>query len=217
VSPDQETAMNVMTKVAPFTLPPLPYDEGALAPAISANTMSFHHGKHHKKYVETLNTLIEGTEYADMELEKIVQETFKARVEKQKKIFNNAGQHWNHTFFWQCLTPKGGGKPKGKIAQAIENDLGGYEKFKEDFVKAGEEQFGTGWAWLIKDGGKLAITKTPDAETPMAEGKTCILTIDVWEHAYYLDYQNRRPDFLKAVVDNLFNWDFAEENFQRAK
>ncbi len=209
--------MNVMTKVAPFTLPPLPYAEGALVPAISANTMSFHHGKHHKKYVETLNTLIQGTDYAGMELEDIVQKTFKAKDEKQKKIFNNAGQHWNHTFFWQCLTPKGGGKPKGKIAQAIDSDLGGYEKFKEDFVKAGEEQFGTGWAWLVADKGKLAITKTPDAETPMAEGKACILTIDVWEHAYYLDYQNRRPDFLKAVIDNLFNWDFAEENYQRAK
>jgi Fe-Mn family superoxide dismutase len=211
--------MNVMTNVLPFTLPPLPYDEGALAPAISGETMGFHHGKHHKKYVETLNTLIKGTEYADMELEEIVQKAFKAKAKdpKAQKVFNNAGQHWNHSFFWKCLTPKGGGAPKGKLAQAIERDLGGYEKFKEDFVKAGEEQFGSGWAWLIADGGKLAVTKTPNAETPMQDGKVCILTIDVWEHAYYLDYQNRRPDFLKAVIDKLFNWDFAEENYQRAQ
>ena len=210
--------MNVMTKVLPFTLPPLPYDENALAPAISGKTMGFHHGKHHKKYVETLNTLIEGTDYADMELEEIVRETFKSRGEKAKKIFNNAAQHWNHSFFWQCLTPKGGGKATGKLADAIARDLGGYESFKEDFAKAGEQQFGSGWAWLVADKkGKLAIEKTPDAETPMAEGKTCILTIDVWEHAYYLDYQNRRPDFLKAVIDNLFNWNFANENYQRAK
>jgi Fe-Mn family superoxide dismutase len=215
--PPQEAAMNVMTKVLPFTLPPLPYDEGALAPAISAKTMSFHHGKHHRKYVDTLNALIQGTDYAGMELDAIVQRTFKEKGKdpKAQKIFNNAGQHWNHTFFWNCLTPRGGGKPKGRIAEAIESDLGGYEKFKEDFVKAGEEQFGSGWAWLVADGGKLAIVKTPNAETPMQEGKTCILTIDVWEHAYYLDYQNRRPDFLKAVVDHVINWDFAGENYRR--
>jgi Fe-Mn family superoxide dismutase len=211
--------MNVMTMVLPFTLPPLPFDEGALAPAISGETMGFHHGKHHRKYVETLNELVKDTDYADMELEEIVRATFgaKARDPKARKIFNNAGQHWNHTFFWNCLTPRGGGAPTGAIAEAIERDLGGYEKFKTDFVKAGEEQFGSGWAWLIADGGKLAITKTPNAETPMQEGKICILTIDVWEHAYYLDYQNRRPDFLKAVIDKLFNWDFAAENYQRAK
>ena len=210
--------MNIMTRVAPFTLPPLPFHEGALAPAISAKTMGFHHGKHHKKYVDTLNELIAGMNFEGMELGEIVRSTFHAKDEKTKKIFNNAGQHWNHTFFWNCLTPKGGGKPNGKVAEAIERDLGGYETFKDAFVKAGEEQFGTGWAWLVaKSDGKLAIEKTPDAETPMAEGKTCILTIDVWEHAYYLDYQNRREEFLTQVVDNLLNWDFAEENFARAK
>ena len=211
--------MNVMTKVLPFTLPDLPYDHAALEPSISAKTMHFHHDKHHKKYVDTLNQLIEGTEYADLELEEIVRATFRTGDPKTKKIFNNAGQHWNHTFFWKCLTPAGGGgKPTSAIVQALERDLGGYETFKEDFVKAGEEQFGSGWAWLVAEkSGKLSIAKTPNAETPMAEGKTCLLTIDVWEHAYYLDYQNDRTKFLKTVVDNLINWDFAEENYARAK
>ena len=215
--------MNVITKVQPFTLPPLPYEENALEPAMSAKTLSFHHGKHHKKYVETLNELIKGTEYADMELEEIVREAFKSRTDKAKKIFNNAGQHWNHSFFWQCLTPPkdgqgGGGAAKGKLAEAIDRDLDGYQTFKNEFAKAGQEQFGSGWAWLVADKkGTLSIEKTPNAETPIAEGKTPILTIDVWEHAYYLDYQNRRPDFLKAVIDNLINWDFANENYARVK
>ncbi|HXJ00431.1 MAG TPA: superoxide dismutase [Micropepsaceae bacterium] len=203
-----------MTKAKPFVLPPLPYDEAALAPTISGNTMSFHYGKHHKAYVDKLNELVAGTEYADMKLEDIV----KATVADSSKtpIFNNAGQIWNHTFFWSCLTPKGC-KPTGKIKSAIGRDFGGYDGFAEQFAKEGVGQFGSGWVWLVADGEKLAIEKTPNAMTPMAKGKKCLLTIDVWEHAYYLDYQNRRPDFLKAVIEKLLNWDFAAENFEKGR
>ncbi len=195
---------------ASFSLPPLPYDENALEPVISGRTLSFHYGKHHKAYVDKLNELAAGTEYAEMPLEDVV----KASHGKKgaEKIFNNAGQIWNHTFYWHSLAPKGG-KPSGKLAAAIDNDLGGLEKFKKDFAEAGIAQFGSGWAWLVLDGGKLKIEKTPNAETPMATGTTCLLTIDVWEHAYYLDYQNKRPDYLNAVLDKLLNWDFAAENF----
>jgi len=204
--------MNVMTKTGPFTLPPLPYDEGALAPTISSNTMSFHYGKHHKTYVEKLNELVVGTRFAEMKLEDVVRATF--NDESSRQIFNNAAQAWNHTFFWACLTPRGG-KPSGPMLSAIERDFGGLDKFAEQFAKEGAAQFGSGWVWLVASGGKLAIEKTPDAVTPLAEGKHCLLTIDVWEHAYYLDYQNRRPDFLKAVIEKLLNWDFATQNFQR--
>jgi Fe-Mn family superoxide dismutase len=205
--------MNIMTKTGPFTLLKLPYDEGALAPTISSNTMSFHYGKHHKAYVDKLNELTLGTHFADMTLEDVVRATFKGKANRQ--IFNNAAQAWNHTFFWACLTPRGG-KPSGQMLSAVERDFGSYDKFAEQFAKEGAAQFGSGWVWLVASGGKLAIEKTPDAVTPMAEGKHCLLTIDVWEHAYYLDYQNRRPDFLKAVIDKLLNWDFAQQNFQRA-
>jgi Fe-Mn family superoxide dismutase len=204
--------MNIMTKTAPFALPPLPYDEGALAPTISSKTMSFHYGKHHKAYVDKLNDLVKGTDFADMRLEDIVKDT--ASESSKRDIFNNAGQAWNHTFFWSCLTPNGG-KPTGKMMQGIEASFGSYEKFAEEFAKQGVGQFGSGWVWLVADGNKFAIEKTSNAMTPMAEGKKCLLTIDVWEHAYYLDYQNRRPDFLKAVIEKLLNWDFAAENLQR--
>jgi len=204
--------MKIMTKTGPFTLPPLPYDEGALAPTISSNTMTFHYGKHHRAYVEKLNELVAGTRFAEMKLEDVVKKTFKD--ESSTEIFNNAAQAWNHTFFWACLTPRGG-KPSGGMMSAIERDFGSYDKFAEQFAKEGAAQFGSGWVWLIASGGKLAIQKTPDAVTPMAEGKHCLLAIDVWEHAYYLDYQNRRPDFLKAVIAKLLNWDFAAQNFQR--
>jgi Fe-Mn family superoxide dismutase len=206
--------MNVMTKTAPFTLPPLPYDENALAPVISAQTMRFHHEKHHKAYVDKLNELSAGTEFARMQLEDVVKATFRVSGHSHQQIFNNAAQSWNHTFFWACLTPKGA-KPKGALLAAIERDLGGFEEFKHRFAEEGVEQFGSGWVWLVADHGKLAIEKTPDAVTPMAEGLKCILAIDVWEHAYYLDYQNRRPDYLKAVIDKLLNWDFAAQNFER--
>ena len=204
--------MNVMTKSNAFTLPPLPYDETALAPAISGKTMSFHYGKHHKGYVDKLNELVAGTPYTEMKLEDVVKRSFKAK--NAQNIFNNAAQAWNHTFFWSSLTPKSGG-PGPKLHAAIERDLGGYAKFKKDFAAAGVAQFGSGWVWLILDKGKLAIETTPDAVTPVAEDKNCLLAIDVWEHAYYLDYQNRRGEFLTAVIDSLLNWDFAAENFAR--
>lgn len=205
--------MNIMTKTGPFTLSALPYDEGALAPTISSNTMSFHYGKHHKTYVEKLNELVLGTRFAEMKLEELVKATFNDKSNRQ--IFNNAAQAWNHTFFWACLTARGG-KPSGEMLRAVERDFGSYEKFKEQFAKEGAAQFGSGWVWLVASGGKLAIEKTPDAVTPMAEGKHCLLSIDVWEHAYYLDYRNRRPDFLKAVIEKLLNWDFAAQNYLRA-
>ena len=194
----------------PFTLPELPYAKNALEPHISEKTLEFHHGKHHKAYVDNLNKFIAGTEYEQMSLEEII----KATAEKQDKasIFNNAAQVWNHTFFWHCMKPGGGGKPSGELAKKIDSDLGGFEKFKEDFKQAGVSQFGSGWAWLVLDGGKLKITKTPNADLPMAHGQKALLTIDVWEHAYYLDYQNRRPDFITTVMDNLINWEFAEKN-----
>jgi len=204
--------MNIMTKSQSFTLPPLPYAENALEPVISARTMSFHYGKHHKAYVDKLNELVKGTEYADMKLEDVVKATLADPA--KKTIFNNAAQAWNHTFFWACLTPNGG-KPAGELMRAIDRDLGGFDKFKENFAKEGVAQFGSGWVWLVADQGRLSIEKTADAVTPMADDKKCILTIDVWEHAYYLDYQNRRPDFLRAVIDKLLNWDFAAQNFER--
>lgn len=193
-----------------FTLMKLPYEESALEPAISAKTIGFHHGKHHKTYVETLNKLIAGTEFEGQSLESIIKATHKD--EARKKIFDNAGQVWNHDFFWNSLDPKGG-KPAGKMKEMIEFSFGGYEDFKRKLTETGVEQFGSGWAWLCLEGGKLTLKKTPNAENMLIE-KSCkaLLTIDVWEHAYYLDYQNKRPDFLSAVIDKLLNWRFAEQN-----
>ncbi len=205
--------MNIMTKTGPFTLSPLPYDEGALAPVISSKTMSFHYGKHHKAYVDKLNQLVPNTRFATMPLDEVVRES--AKEPASSAVFHNAAQAWNHTFFWACLTPHGG-QPSGKLKHDIDRDFGNLDDFKQQFAEEGVAQFGSGWVWLIADGGKLAIEKTADADTPMAHGKRCLLTIDVWEHAYYLDYQNRRPDFLKAVADRLLNWDFALQNYQRA-
>ena len=205
--------MNVATKPTTFTLPPLPYDQGALAPIISAETMGFHYGKHHKAYVDKLNELVNGTDYANLSLEEVVKRSH--RDAGAKKIFNNAAQAWNHTFFWNSMSPNGGG-PLTRLHDAIDRDLGGYEKFKKDFVATGVNHFASGWVWLVVKDGKLAIEDGHDAMTPMAEGRACILTIDVWEHAYYLDYQNRRVDFLTAVVENRLNWNFADENYTRA-
>src|SRR5262245_13694201 len=204
--------MNIMVKTKPFSLPPLPYDEGALEPVISRRTMGFHYGHHHANYVKKLNELVAGGPLADQKLDDIVKSAYLDA--SKKKIFNNAAQAWNHTFFWACLSPKGG-QPEGQLAKALERDLGGYDKFKDEFVKAGVEQFGSGWVWLVSNKGKLAIESTPDAVTPMAQGKSCILTIDLWEHAYYLDYQDKRADFLKRVSEKLLNWDFARQNFER--
>jgi Fe-Mn family superoxide dismutase len=205
------TALKMKETSMPFTLPDLPYAYEALEPYTSANTLRFHHDKHHAAYVKTLNELVGGTDMANLPLEEVIK---KAAADKDKaKLFNNAGQVWNHNFFWQCMTPKnGGGEPKGAIKQRIEKDLGGFEQFKKDFKEAAVTQFGSGWAWLVADGGKLAIMKTGNADTPLVHGKKALLTVDVWEHAYYLDYQNRRPDFVTAFIDHLINWDFVEKN-----
>lgn len=194
-----------------YTLPPLPYDESALAPYISAETLSFHYGKHHKGYVDNLNKLVAGTEAEQLPLEELIKSVH-GQPDKAG-IFNNAAQIWNHTFYWNSLKPGGGGEPTGTLAEMIKDSFGSYEEFKKQIVQAGTTQFGSGYAWLVQDGDKLMVTKTPNAETPLTDPtKVPLLTFDVWEHAYYIDYQNRRPDYENAVVDNLFNWEFAEKN-----
>jgi Fe-Mn family superoxide dismutase len=198
-----------------FELPPLPYPKNALEPYISERTLEFHHGKHHQAYVTTLNKLIEGSPLERKSLEEVVKATYKD--DSRTKVFNNAAQVWNHNFLWNCMKPQGGGAPKGDLAQAIERDLGGAHKFEEDFKNAAIEQFGSGWAWLVIDKGKLKITHTLNGIDPLALGQTALLTCDVWEHAYYLDYQNRRPDFVQAFLDHLVNWDFVAQNLLKAK
>ena len=198
----------------PFKLAPLPWDEDALAPTISSNTIAFHYHKHHQTYVDTLNMLVEKTEFADMKLEKIVQATAKATDEKARKIFNNAGQVWNHDFYWRSLSPARTA-PSGELASVIARDFGSTAALISQLAEAGKTQFGSGWAWLVSKGGKLSVAKTANAMTPMAEGTNCLLTVDVWEHAYYLDYQNGRPNYLEAVLANILNWDYAAENLSR--
>jgi Fe-Mn family superoxide dismutase len=190
-----------------FQLEALPYEQNALEPYISAKTMSFHYGKHHLAYVDNLNKLVAGTPMADQTLEKIVAET--AGLADKTAIFNNAAQAWNHSFFWRSMKPSGGGKPAGRLLQLIETSFGSYEKFRTDFIDTAVSQFGSGWVWLVQEAGSLKIVKTSNADTPMAHGKNVLLTCDVWEHAYYLDYQNRRKDFVLAFLDHLTNWDFA--------
>lgn len=197
----------------PFELPELPYAKDALAPYITANTFDFHHGKHHKAYVDNANKLIDGTPHADKSLEELIQASW---TDKNAGLFNNTAQIWNHTFFWNSMKPQGGGAPTGDLADRINSAFGSLDKFKEDFKQAGVTQFGSGWAWLVLDGGDLKITKTPNAELPLVHGQTALLTCDVWEHAYYLDFQNRRPDFLQAYLDHLVNWDFAAANLAKA-
>jgi len=194
----------------PFTLPALPYAADALEPHISARTLQFHHGKHHKTYVETLNKLIDGTAFADMSLEEIIRATADAKDGDEKKIFNNAAQTWNHAFFWHCLSPHGGGAPEGDLLARIDKDFGGLDGFRAKFKEAAVGQFGSGWAWLIDDKGKLAIVTTSNAMTPIAKGQTPLLTCDVWEHAYYLDYQNERPKFVETFLRHLIHWHMAE-------
>ena len=191
-------------------LPDLPYAKDALEPYISANTLAFHHGKHHNAYVDNLNKLIAGTGLEGKSLEEIIQAA--ANDPGKTGIFNNAAQVWNHTFYWNCLKKEGGGPPTGAIADKINATFGSYDKFVEELKNAGMTQFGSGWAWLVQDGNDVKITKTPNADTPMAHGQKALLTIDVWEHAYYLDYQNRRPDYLTAVISKLINWDFVNAN-----
>ena len=197
-----------------FELPPLPYPGNALEPYTSARTLEFHHGKHHQTYVTTLNKLVEGSPMERMSLEELIKSTYKDA--SKSAVFNNAAQVWNHTFFWNCMKPNGGGAPKGDIAQAIDRDLGGIAKFDEEFKKAAVGQFGSGWAWLVIDKGKLKITHTQNGVDPLPLGQTALLTCDVWEHAYYLDYQNRRPDFVQAFLDHLVNWDFVAQNLAKA-
>ena len=194
----------------PISLPQLPFDKSALEPHISARTFEFHHGKHHQAYVDNTNKLIAGTDLDGKDLEAIIKAA--ANDPAKKGLFNNAAQVWNHSFFWNCLKPGGGGKPSGKIAAKIDADLGGYEKFAADFKNAGATQFGSGWAWLVLKGGTLAILPSANADTPLVQGHKPLLVVDVWEHAYYLDYQNRRPDFLQAFLDHLINWDFVNAN-----
>jgi Fe-Mn family superoxide dismutase len=200
--------------IMPFTLSPLPYAKNALEPFMSAQTFDFHHGKHHQAYVTNLNKLIEGTDYASKTLEEIILAS--SGDAAKAGIFNNAAQVWNHTFFWNSMKPSGGGKPGGALAAQIEKDFGSYEKFVEEFKNAAATQFGSGWAWLVLDNGTLKVTKTANAETPMTKGQTALLTLDVWEHAYYLDYQNRRPDFIATFLDKLANWSFAASNYEAA-
>jgi superoxide dismutase, Fe-Mn family len=190
----------------PFTLPELPYDLDALQPHMSKETLEFHYGKHHKTYVDTLNKLTEGQKLADMPLEQVIVES------KEGPVFNNAAQVWNHTFFWNCLSPKGGGEPNGALADALKKDFDSFEAFKESFTKAATTLFGSGWAWLVKTKqGKLEIIQKSNAGNPMTDGHTPILTCDVWEHAYYIDYRNARPKFLENFW-SLVNWGFVEQN-----
>jgi Fe-Mn family superoxide dismutase len=197
-----------------FELPPLPYPKTALEPHISANTFDFHHGRHHQAYVNNLNNLIKGSPIEREPLEEIIKSTYKDA--SKTGLFNNAAQVWNHTFFWHSMKPRGGGAPSGALAAAIDRDCGGLDKFKDAFKAAAVGQFGSGWAWLVADRSQLKIVATPNAVTPLAEGQAPLLTCDVWEHAYYLDYQNRRPDFVQAFLDHLANWDFAAQNLAKA-
>ena len=201
-------------EATPIALPPLPYPEDALAPVISANTLSLHHGKHHKAYIAKVNELVANTELDGQSLERIVLAT--SGKADRVELFNNAAQAWNHDFYWRSMKPKGGGKPSSELAARIDATFGSFSAFKQQFADAAVKQFGSGWAWLVGDGHALKIVKTSNADLPLTKGLTPLLAIDVWEHAYYLDYQNRRPDYVQAVIDKLLNWDFAAENLDRA-
>ena len=191
-----------------FTLPELPYSKDALAPHISAETLEYHHGKHHKAYVDNLNKALDGKPEANKSLEEVI-------MSSEGPVFNNAAQVWNHTFYWSSMKPSGGGKPTGDLEAAITRDFGSFDKFKEEFTQAGITQFGSGWAWLVLEGGKLKVTKTPNADLPMKHGQKALLTMDVWEHAYYIDYRNARPKYIETFLTSLANWDFALENLKK--
>jgi len=209
---DKKDTHNPSTAQAasPHTLAPLPYAENALEPVITANTIGFHYGKHHKGYVDNLNKLVAGTEYAGLSLEKIIAST--AGRSEKTAIFNNAAQTWNHTFYWKSIKPKGGGEPPAALKQKIEASFGSMDACKKELAGAAVSQFGSGWAWLVLDGDKLKVIKTANADVPLTTGMKPLLTVDVWEHAYYLDYQNRRADYVSAVLDKLINWEFALQN-----
>jgi Fe-Mn family superoxide dismutase len=188
-----------------FQLPELPFSPDALAPHMSAETFEFHHGKHHNAYVTNLNKLIDGTPNADKSLAEII-------MSSDGGLFNNAAQHFNHSFFWNCLSPNGGGVPSGELSAAIDRDFGSFDAFKEKFVTAAATQFGSGWGWLVEKDGKLDVISTANADLPMKHGAKALLTVDVWEHAYYIDYRNARPKFLEVFMDELVNWDFVATN-----
>lgn len=192
-----------------FTLPELPYTKDALAPCLSAETLEYHHDKHHAAYVNTLNKLVDGTSQEGKSLEEVI-------LAAEGPLFNNAAQTWNHTFLWQCMTPGGGGAPSGDVAAAIQRDLGSYDAFRTAMTEAGTTQFGSGWAWLVLENGRLAVTKTANADLPMKHGQTALLTIDVWEHAYYIDYRNLRPKYLEVFLDSLVDWEFVAKNLAAA-
>jgi Fe-Mn family superoxide dismutase len=195
-------------------LPALPYSLDALEPHISCNTLEFHHGKHHAAYVTNLNNLVAGTDLEGKSLDDTILAV--AGDASKAGVFNNAAQVWNHTFYWQGMKPGGGGAPSGELAAKIDEAFGSFEAFKEQFKSAGATQFGSGWAWLVLDNGALKITKTGNADLPLAHGQKALLTMDVWEHAYYLDYQNRRPDYITTFLDKLVNWDFVAANLAAA-
>jgi Fe-Mn family superoxide dismutase len=198
----------------PFTLPPLPYAEDALAPVISEETLKFHYGKHHKGYVDKLNELVKDTAFAEMSLEEIIAET--CGDDDNRKIFNNAAQVWNHTFYWSCLSPKPS-QPSKELETAVTKEFGSLAAFKKEFAAKATEHFGSGYAWLTYEGGALKVKETSDADTPIASGTPCLLALDVWEHAYYIDYRNVRKDHVEAVVEKLLNWEFASSNYVKAR
>ncbi|MBE9166259.1 superoxide dismutase [Pleurocapsales cyanobacterium LEGE 06147] len=197
-----------------YELPPLPYDYTALEPYISKRTLEFHHDKHHAAYVNKYNDAVKGTELDNKPIEEVIKAI--AGDSSKSGLFNNAAQAWNHTFYWQCMKSNGGGTPTGELAKKIEADFGSFEKFVEEFKNAGATQFGSGWAWLVLDGDTLKVTKTLNADNPLTSGQTPLLTMDVWEHAYYLDYQNKRPEYIDTFINKVVNWDFVAQNLGAA-
>ena len=197
-----------------YQLPTLPFDYTALEPCISKSTLEFHHDKHHAAYVNNFNNAVAGTDLDSKSLEEVI--TITATNPSQAGIFNNAAQAWNYSSYWQCIKPQGGGTPSGALADKIVADFGSFDKFVEAFKTAGATQFGSGWAWLVLDNGTLKVTKTGNADNPLTVGQIPLLTMDVWEHAYYLDYQNKRPDYISDFLGKLVNWDFVAENFANA-
>jgi Fe-Mn family superoxide dismutase len=207
---DISNSAEILRAKSSLTLPTLPYAENALEPVITAKTLSFHYGKHHQAYVDNLNRLITGTDYSDLSLEEIIKGT--AGRSERAAICNNAAQIWNHSFYWNSLSPKGGGEPPATLKQKIDASFGSVDAFKKELATAALSQFGSGWAWLVLEDGKLKVVKTANAENPLSTNQKPLLTIDVWEHAYYLDYQNRRPDYVNTLLDKLINWEFILQN-----
>ncbi|MBD0267347.1 superoxide dismutase [Pseudanabaena sp. FACHB-2040] len=197
-----------------YELPPLPYAYDALEPHVSKSTLEFHHDKHHAAYVSKYNEMIQGTEFESKPIEEVIK-AIAGNPDKQG-MFNNGAQAWNHTFYWNSMKPNGGGTPTGDLASKIDADFGGFDKFAEAFKSAGATQFGSGWAWLVLDNGTLKVTKTANADNPLTQGQVPLFTMDVWEHAYYLDYQNSRPNYMDAFLKNVVNWDFAAQNMAAA-